>query len=195
MELIPMRDGLMLAAILFALGLIGAAGAAKCDLHPDVDRGHAQRRRAGLCGRRRAMGPAGRPGRCFCSFWRWPRRKCRWAWRWCCELYHQFKSLDADAISRDERLTMLELLWLIPAFPFAGALVLALLGSRLSRKSVAAVGVGSIATLGPHLHPDRRQLPELASRGRNATRRSSGPGSTSAASARRSPSIWMRSRW
>ena len=40
---------------------------------------------------------------------------------------------------------MLELLWLIPAIPFAGALVLAVSGSRLSHRSVATVGVGSIA--------------------------------------------------
>ena len=40
---------------------------------------------------------------------------------------------------------MLELLWLVPAIPFASALVLALLGPRISRKSVTAVGVGSVA--------------------------------------------------
>lgn len=39
---------------------------------------------------------------------------------------------------------MLSLLWLIPALPFASALVLLLSGSRLSRRAVAAVGVGSI---------------------------------------------------
>jgi NADH-quinone oxidoreductase subunit L len=40
---------------------------------------------------------------------------------------------------------MLELLWLVPAIPFAGALVLAVLGARMSHKSVTTVGVGSIA--------------------------------------------------
>ncbi|HEV2473042.1 MAG TPA: NADH-quinone oxidoreductase subunit L, partial [Chthonomonadales bacterium] len=40
---------------------------------------------------------------------------------------------------------MLELLWLVPAFPFAGALVLAVFGSRVPRKYVAAVGVGTVA--------------------------------------------------
>ncbi|HWR51790.1 MAG TPA: NADH-quinone oxidoreductase subunit L [Bryobacteraceae bacterium] len=40
---------------------------------------------------------------------------------------------------------MLELLWLVPAIPFGGALVLATLGPRLSRKVVAAVGIGTIA--------------------------------------------------
>ena len=40
---------------------------------------------------------------------------------------------------------MLELLWLVPAIPFASALVLAVLGARMSHKSVTAVGVGSIA--------------------------------------------------
>ena len=39
---------------------------------------------------------------------------------------------------------MISLLWLIPALPFASALVLVLFGSRLSRRAVAAVGVGSI---------------------------------------------------
>ena len=40
---------------------------------------------------------------------------------------------------------MLELLWLVPAIPFAGALVLAVLGARMSHKSVTTVGVGSVA--------------------------------------------------
>ncbi len=39
---------------------------------------------------------------------------------------------------------MISLLWLIPALPFASALVLALFGSRLSRRGVATVGAGSI---------------------------------------------------
>src|ERR1035441_7377214 len=38
---------------------------------------------------------------------------------------------------------MLELLWLVPAIPFASALVLAVL--RFSRKAVAWIAVGSIA--------------------------------------------------
>jgi NADH-quinone oxidoreductase subunit L len=40
---------------------------------------------------------------------------------------------------------MLGLLWLIPTIPFAGALLLALFGRALSRRTVALVGVGSIA--------------------------------------------------
>ena len=40
---------------------------------------------------------------------------------------------------------MLELLWLVPALPFAGALVLAVFGARMSHKSITAVGVGSVA--------------------------------------------------
>ena len=40
---------------------------------------------------------------------------------------------------------MLELLWLIPALPFAGFLVLALAGKRLKPREVAFVGVGSVA--------------------------------------------------
>src|ERR1043166_3070145 len=39
---------------------------------------------------------------------------------------------------------MLEWLWLIPALPFAGYVVLALAGARLSRTIVASVGVGSV---------------------------------------------------
>jgi len=40
---------------------------------------------------------------------------------------------------------MLQLLWLIPAIPFAGALALSVFGPRLRSKAVAAVGVGTIA--------------------------------------------------
>ncbi len=40
---------------------------------------------------------------------------------------------------------MESLLWLIPAFPFASAAILALLGSRLSRRVAAWLGCGSIA--------------------------------------------------
>jgi len=39
---------------------------------------------------------------------------------------------------------MLELLWLIPALPFAGFVVLAMAGGRLSRPAVAVVGAGSV---------------------------------------------------
>jgi NADH-quinone oxidoreductase subunit L len=39
---------------------------------------------------------------------------------------------------------VISLLWLIPVLPFASALILALVGSRLSRRAAAAVGVGSI---------------------------------------------------
>jgi NADH-quinone oxidoreductase subunit L len=39
---------------------------------------------------------------------------------------------------------MLELLWLIPALPFAGFFILALAGARMSRNGVALVGVGSV---------------------------------------------------
>ena len=40
---------------------------------------------------------------------------------------------------------MLRLLWLIPAIPFASFIVLALVGSRISKKSAALIGVASIA--------------------------------------------------
>jgi NADH-quinone oxidoreductase subunit L len=39
---------------------------------------------------------------------------------------------------------MLDLLWLIPALPFAGFLVLALAGTRLPRRAGAIIGAGSI---------------------------------------------------
>ena len=39
---------------------------------------------------------------------------------------------------------MLHLLWLIPALPILGFLILALAGSRLSRHSQSLVGVGSV---------------------------------------------------
>jgi NADH-quinone oxidoreductase subunit L len=39
---------------------------------------------------------------------------------------------------------MLQVLWLVPALPFAGFLILALIGPRLSRRWVALVGVGSV---------------------------------------------------
>jgi len=40
---------------------------------------------------------------------------------------------------------MLQLLWLVPAVPFAGALMLAIFGPRMRSKVVAVVGVGTIA--------------------------------------------------
>jgi NADH-quinone oxidoreductase subunit L len=39
---------------------------------------------------------------------------------------------------------VIRLLWLIPALPFASALILVLIGSRLSKRSAATFGVGSI---------------------------------------------------
>jgi NADH-quinone oxidoreductase subunit L len=39
---------------------------------------------------------------------------------------------------------MLALLWLVPISPLVGYLLLTLLGSRLSRTQVAAIGVGSV---------------------------------------------------
>ena len=40
---------------------------------------------------------------------------------------------------------MLGLVWLIPALPLAGALILAIVGGRLPHRAVAVIGVGSIA--------------------------------------------------
>ncbi|MGH9738821.1 MAG: NADH-quinone oxidoreductase subunit L [Candidatus Acidiferrales bacterium] len=42
---------------------------------------------------------------------------------------------------------MLGLVWLIPAVPFAAALLLAILGPRMARKAVAVIGVGSIGAV------------------------------------------------
>ena len=39
---------------------------------------------------------------------------------------------------------MAETIWLIPALPFAGFLILALAGSRLTKRAAAWVGVGSV---------------------------------------------------
>jgi len=39
---------------------------------------------------------------------------------------------------------MLQLLWVIPALPFAGSLMLALAGFRLPRRATAVIGAGSI---------------------------------------------------
>ena len=39
---------------------------------------------------------------------------------------------------------MLELLWLIPVLPFAGFIVLTVIGARISRRGVAMIGVGTI---------------------------------------------------
>ena len=38
----------------------------------------------------------------------------------------------------------MELLWLIPALPLAGFLILTLAGSKLTRGVVSAVGIGSV---------------------------------------------------
>jgi NADH-quinone oxidoreductase subunit L len=40
---------------------------------------------------------------------------------------------------------MLELLWLVPAIPFAGTLALTVLGARMSHRTVTMVGVGTVA--------------------------------------------------
>jgi NADH-quinone oxidoreductase subunit L len=40
---------------------------------------------------------------------------------------------------------LLSLLWLVPALPFAGFLILALLGHRLTHKAVAVIGAGSVS--------------------------------------------------
>src|SRR5208283_1942831 len=39
---------------------------------------------------------------------------------------------------------MNEILWIVPAAPFAGFLILALAGRRLSHAVIAAIGVGSV---------------------------------------------------
>jgi NADH-quinone oxidoreductase subunit L len=46
---------------------------------------------------------------------------------------------------------MADFLWVIPALPFAGALLLILAGTRMSRTAAALTGVGSVglAALSP----------------------------------------------
>jgi NADH-quinone oxidoreductase subunit L len=39
---------------------------------------------------------------------------------------------------------MIELVWLVPALPFMGALILILIGTRISRSTVSFIGVGSV---------------------------------------------------
>src|SRR5919106_1175626 len=41
-------------------------------------------------------------------------------------------------------MNMLELLWLIPAFPLAGFVLLAVFGGWLTRRGITSIGVGSI---------------------------------------------------
>ncbi len=41
-------------------------------------------------------------------------------------------------------MTIFELLWLVPALPFAGFFILAVSGARMSKNAVASVGVGSV---------------------------------------------------
>ena len=39
---------------------------------------------------------------------------------------------------------MLDYLWLIPALPFAGFIILAVIGARIPRPVAAAIGAGSV---------------------------------------------------
>src|SRR5688572_1149139 len=39
---------------------------------------------------------------------------------------------------------MIELLWLVPTLPFLGALILILIGTRISRSMVSIIGAGSV---------------------------------------------------
>jgi hypothetical protein len=46
---------------------------------------------------------------------------------------------------------MMDLLWLVPALPFLGALLLILFGGRLSRAMTTSIGVGSVGLNGRDL--------------------------------------------
>ena len=96
---------------------------------------------------------------------------------------------------QDERVEMLELLWLVPAIPFAGALVLAVFGARMSHRSVTAVGCWDRRRIGHHFPPHYRRVPELATGNRNVHADALDVDRRRLPSARRSPSIWTRSRW
>ena len=49
------------------------------------------------------------------------------------QLHRLFKTLDVDAASRDARLMLLHLLFLVPILPFAGFALLVVLGRWLNR--------------------------------------------------------------
>ena len=84
---------------------------------------------------------------------------------------------------------MLDLLWLVPALPFAGFLLLTLFGKTLSRRAVAAIGVGSMfGSRSPRVSWAHRRLA-------TATCRPSGRGSRSAVCNPRSRWLWIRCRW
>ena len=90
--------GCMLAAILFALGLVGLL--VRRNLIFMLMSVEIMLNAAGLASSSPARAGDSRTARsCSCSFWRWRRRRCPWDWRWCCSSITSFKSLDADAAS------------------------------------------------------------------------------------------------
>ena len=82
-ELIPMRDGFILAAVLFALGLAGLL--VRRNLIFILMSIEVMLNAAGLAfvvaGARWGQ-PDGQV--MFLLFWQWPRPRCRWVWLWCC---------------------------------------------------------------------------------------------------------------
>jgi hypothetical protein len=90
---------------------------------------------------------------------------------------------------------MLELLWLVPAIPFAALWCLRYSGARMSHKSVTQWAVGSVAASASHFLLIAAAFLSAPPAANEGTRKPSGRGSTSAPSARRSPSIWTRSHW
>ena len=112
------------------------------------------------------------------------------------QLYHHLTTLDADAAEQDERLTCSDFSGVVPAIPLAAASPSCSLD--LPACSREALDRDRRRRLGRRLGDPALLLVAVAFLGaRRAapTRKSSGPGSLSAASARRSPSISMRSRW
>ena len=82
MELVPLREGFILAGVLFALGLIGVL--VRRNLIFTLMSIEVMLNAAGLALLWQARAGASRMARlCSCSFWQWPRRRCRWAWHWC----------------------------------------------------------------------------------------------------------------
>ena len=191
MTAMPMSHGLMLGGSPVCIGSDRGSGAAQSDLHSDVDRDHAERRRPGLCRGRRALGATRWPGHVPVHSGDGRGRSLGWP-----------GAAASASIASTTRST---------PTPPAGCEVddarTALAGSgdplcersragvlRFPRRAVAWIAVGSVAVsavislLVPISFLSSPPAPML-------TRKSSGRGSTSAASARRSLSISTRCRW
>ena len=183
---VPFEQAMMLAGILFCLGLAGVL--VRRDAIFVLLSLEVMLNAAGLAFvvGRRPMASGGRPG----DVSLYPRRGCRGSLHWPCPRSLALP-LAQDGRHRPgqfhERLTCSNLLWLIPALPFAGFLHHRALGRRASSTTAAIIGVGSVGLSMALLAPDgnglrRRVLPA------SGIPRHSGHGSQSMDSARLSAS-------